>query len=709
MSLRSVCFSFLLALLATPLLAQDPPPPPPAASPTPAPVPKLAEQLSRTLASVAERGSAPREIREQAYAKLLEGQRYLWRTDRIRSRAGREDNSRLAREAFVKAVELDPTLAEGYNALAEMAISGQTQDINEAIALATLATKVNPNSFGGRRILARLYSFQSRLAIGTFNREAAEKAIPEWRHVARLDPRNAEAWAFLSELYDRTGRTEEGVEALRKWLASAAPVDGRFYQMVMGGQNLAPENAAIKLGTMLLKAGRTREAIETLSLLIAEDSDNFAAVDLLRDAIENADASSAAVAIESLTSAVRANPSNVSLLNLLAQVQIRAGRIDDATSLLKTASTRLEPTDRSAAAALYVGLGDLLRKADRPDRAVAAYEAALSARGLDNSLSLAPDESEFTQMLFEKIIQTHKGAGKTDEARAAIERARKMLGSEDLFADRHLISLLRESGNRPEALAAVRAARKRAPSDQGLLRQEATLLTETGKVDEGVALIKQLMDTTRLPPPTPITSGNSETITIPVPPTDAFSNYLFISNLYTQANRGKEAIEAANQAFGVARGAERKQIARLTLATAQQMSGDIKGAEATLRDLLKETPGNPIAMNNLGYFLLERNERIEEAFDLIQRAVKIDPTNPSYLDSLGWAYFKLGKLPEAEKYLKEALRHDSSSGTINEHLGDVYQKQGKTDLAKAAWARAVTLFSDAADVERVKKKLGQGR
>jgi predicted Zn-dependent protease len=201
----------------------------------------------------------------------------------------------------------------------------------------------------------------------------------------------------------------------------------------------------------------------------------------------------------------------------------------------------------------------------------------------------------------------------------------------------------------------------------------------------------------------------TESITIAVPASDAFSNYLFISNLYSQANRGKEAVDAANEAYTVARGSERKQIARLTLATAQQMSNDFKGAETTLRELLKETPGNPIAMNNLGYFLLERDERIDEAFDLIQQAVKIDPTNPSYLDSLGWAYFKLAKFPEAEKYLKEALRFDTSSGTIHEHLGDVYQKQGKADLAKTAWTRAASLFSDATDVTRVKKKLSTGR
>ncbi len=187
---------------------------------------------------------------------------------------------------------------------------------------------------------------------------------------------------------------------------------------------------------------------------------------------------------------------------------------------------------------------------------------------------------------------------------------------------------------------------------------------------------------------------------------DDFTNYLFISNLYSQANRGKEAIESANQAFSAAKGEERRQIAKLTLATAQQMSGDYAAAEETLRQILRQTPDNPIALNNLGYFLIERDKNINEAFELIQKAVKIDPTNPSYLDSFGWAYFKLEKYPEAEKYLKEAAGIDTASSTINEHLGDVYQKQGKTELARNAWQKALNLASDIQDVNRLKAKLG---
>jgi tetratricopeptide (TPR) repeat protein len=682
-------------------------------SPSPAPslVPttKVSDQLSKLVEALRPERPTPREQKERAYAKMLEGQRYVWSGDRLRSMAARQNNINLAKQAFQESVELDPTLSEGYTALAELSINGQPQDIDEAIKLAALSARVNPNNFGARRIMARLYTFQSRIINGTFRPELGVKAITEWKQVVRLDPRNAEAWAFLSELYNRSGKTEDEIEALQKWLSSATPVESRFYQLLMGGASLASDNASLKLGTVLLKAGRTREAIETLSILIADDPDNFTAVDLLREALESSGPESAGIAIEALKQAVYANPSNVSMITLLAQVQAKSGRVDDAAKLLRDSSGKLMGTDRPSASVLQVSLGDIFARADRIPEALASYDAAFAARGLTEGDLLADDEKEFAMHVFTKMIQLLKNANRIEDAKAAIGRARKMLGNDELFADREMISLLRESGSRAEALAEIRHARTREPNDLGLIRLEATLLTETGKVDEAVALIRKIME---VPVPAPSTNappGGDESVTIAVPAADAFSNYLFISSLYTQANRGKEAAEAANQAYAVARGAERKQIARLSLATAQQASGDVKGAEATLRELLKETPGNPIALNNLGYFLLEREERLEEALGLIQQAVKVDPTNPSYLDSLGWAYFRLGKFAEAESNLKEALRIDSSSGTIHEHLGDVYQKQGKTELARSLWNRAASLFSETKDVTRIKRKLETGK
>src|SRR5690606_1926494 len=104
------------------------------------------------------------ERREQAYAKLFEAQRLIWRSGRLRSESGINSTSRAAQVRIVSAIEYNPKLAEGYTALAELMISTTPADLDEAIALAKIAVKVDPDNYGGRRILGRLYTFKSRIA-----------------------------------------------------------------------------------------------------------------------------------------------------------------------------------------------------------------------------------------------------------------------------------------------------------------------------------------------------------------------------------------------------------------------------------------------------------------------------------------------------------------------------------------------------------------
>lgn len=677
----------ILGLTGAQTVAAQPP------SGSPAPATRIAAALAQNLEQW-QTAEVPRERREQAYAKLLEGQRHLWGMTRQRSAAAQAAGARLARQALQKAVELDPKLSEAYTALAELALSLPPNDIEEAILLANIAVKLNPNNYGARRILARLYTIKSRLNTGILDAAWTPKAIAEWKEIARLDPRGAEAWAFLSEFYLRTDKNNERIDALEKWLASAAPLETRFYRTVMGMQeDLSPERASIKLGAAFVKAERRREAVEVLSRLVADQPENAEAVDLLREAVEGADRETAAKAVEALQQAVYSNASNLTLIALLAEVRSRAGKTDDAAGGLREASTRLAATDKNSAAVLQVALGDIYAEAERTADAAAAYEQSLKIRGIEKTTVAATDEDgEFIAQVFGKIIGVYKKANRYEEARLAIERARAILGREDTFADRQLVALNLETGRRTEALQIVRAMRQRQPADESLVRMEAELLADSGRVDEGVALVKNLL--------------KGKTASAPSALSDDFSNYIFISTLYNRAKRGREAVEAANLAFNATDAPERKQIARLTLASAQESSGDFAAAEATLREILRQTPGNPIALNNLGYYLLERNQKMDEALKLIEQAVKIDPTNPSYLDSLGWAYYKLGRYAEAEKYLKNAARRSGGdSATIFEHLGDVYHKQNKTELARSAWQKALNLASDAEDANRLKAKL----
>ena len=85
-----------------------------------------------------------------------------------------------------------------------------------------------------------------------------------------------------------------------------------------------------------------------------------------------------------------------------------------------------------------------------------------------------------------------------------------------------------------------------------------------------------------------------------------------------------------------------------------ERAGRMADAERALRDLLAKDPLDANALNSLGYMLADHGQRLDEAVDLVQRALKIEPANPSFLDSLGWAYFRQGKLDLADPPLTEA-------------------------------------------------------
>ena len=663
------------------------------ATPTPKPTPKLSEMLAKTVETSQKDEEIPRERREQAYAKLLEGQRYIWNLSRQRGQTS-ASVARLAKQALQKSVELDPNLAEGYTALAELALTTPPSDLNEAISLATIAAKIDSNNFGAQRILSRLYTIKSGLNTSNLDAANAQKAMTAWMEITRLDPRNAEAWAFLSEFYKRTGKNDKQINALQKWLGSTAPLETRFYKTVLGNdEDLSPENASVKLGAAFYDAGRFQESVEILNQAVADNPENQTTIDLLARSLEKADDATAATAIQSLQQAIYTNPENVALVMLFAKVQTRAGNSAGAAKFISETSNKLAEKDKNAAANLQIALGDLYRESNRADEAAAAYQKALTIAGIDKNNLATDDQRDFTLSVFDKIIRAYKNANRFNDAKLAIDNSRAILGEEDSFSDRQIVALYRENGKKQEELQALRAARLRFPEDYGFLRQEATVLGELGKVDEGVAIVKTLLGKKKTDAPTAMY--------------DDFTNYLFISMLYSDAKRGKEAVEAANQAMQIAVSDERKLIAKLMLATAQQNSGDFKSAETTLRQILTESPNNPIAQNNLGYFLADRNEKLDEALKLIQEAVKAEPENSSFLDSLGWVYFKMNKLDLAAENLQKALKSDSASATIYEHLGDVYQKQGKPELAKTAWQNSLTLSSDTEQMNSLKLKIGK--
>ena len=145
------------------------------------------------------------------------------------------------------------------------------------------------------------------------------------------------------------------------------------------------------------------------------------------------------------------------------------------------------------------------------------------------------------------------------------------------------------------------------------------------------------------------------------------------------------------------------------LAQVLEAKGDMAGAEASLRELLARDPHDATALNFLGYMFAERGARLTEAVDLVQRALKIEPDNPAFLDSLGWAYFRQGRLDLADRPLTDAAAKLPNNSVVQDHLGDLRFRQGRYADAAAAWERSLAGDGEEIDRAEIERKLRQAK
>jgi len=131
-------------------------------------------------------------------------------------------------------------------------------------------------------------------------------------------------------------------------------------------------------------------------------------------------------------------------------------------------------------------------------------------------------------------------------------------------------------------------------------------------------------------------------------------------------------------------------------------------AVTDFKKVLKINPDNADALNYLGYTWVDRGENLEEAFDMIRKAVELQPNSGAIVDSLGWAHYKLGQYSEARRKLEDAVALSPSSATIVDHLGDVYWKLGRFREAGYQWERALEFDPTDEERERIIAKLGGG-
>ena len=134
---------------------------------------------------------------------------------------------------------------------------------------------------------------------------------------------------------------------------------------------------------------------------------------------------------------------------------------------------------------------------------------------------------------------------------------------------------------------------------------------------------------------------------------------------------------------------------------------DWKNAIKSFDVLLEKYPNNPEISNFVGYTLVDRNIRLKEGIELIKNAVSQEPQNGFYLDSLGWAYYKLNDFKKAIIYLERAIELEPQEMEITDHLGDAYFKTGRQKEAKLVWERALSLHGGKDLSENIRKKLSK--
>ncbi len=131
-------------------------------------------------------------------------------------------------------------------------------------------------------------------------------------------------------------------------------------------------------------------------------------------------------------------------------------------------------------------------------------------------------------------------------------------------------------------------------------------------------------------------------------------------------------------------------------------------AEADFLRALELEPDQPLVLNYLGYSWIEQGTGLEEALEMIERAVELRPEDGYIIDSLGWAHFRLANFEEAVIHLERAVERRPEDPTINDHLGDAYWRVGRYNEARFQWRRALSLDPDKELIPVIQAKLEAG-
>jgi tetratricopeptide (TPR) repeat protein len=549
------------------------------------------------------------------------------------------------RDAVLEAQDIikrDPSNLEAHKllgriylrSLGDMPGSGNGSDnvLKLAIEQYEMIVKIEPTNVDDHLLLGRLYRLNNDL----------QKAENELKTAVKLDPDSEEAVTTLALLYTDEGDTAHALQVL-----SAVPDTGRSAKLYAA------------LGTTYEQRKDYKSAIDAYKHAIQLDRDNLDAIRGLAENLLNDGQVDAA--LDQYKVIADANPEDAQTYLRISEIYRRQGKYDDALDSLKKAQTMVPD-----ALEVPYNIAVVYQAQGRYDEAAKLLQDLLKkTEKADNSYSQADRNNR--GIFVERLGMVYRDQ---ENYQAAVETFRKMipLGDDNARTGyQDVIDTYREAKQWPEATAAAKEALQKLPNDRELRMVLDAQLADTGDPEKPLADVRSLL------------KGTPEDRDV----------YLRLAIMDQRLKRWSDAEEALNKAEQLSTKSEDKEYVYFLRGSTYEREKKYDEAEAEFKKVLAVNPQSAATLNYLGYMNADRGLQLEESLTYIKQAVSLEPTNGAYLDSLGWAYFKLGKYDLAEESLNKASLHMASDPTVQDHLGDLYQKTGRLKLAAAHWERAV--------------------
>ena len=589
---------------------------------------------------------------------------------------GRSELANKAIEEYRAAIEADPSSEYLTSGLAEL--YAKTGRIRDAVLEAQDIIKRDPNNLEAHKLLGRIYlrSLGDMPGGGNGTDNVLKLAIDQYEQIVKIEPNNVDDHLLLGRLY----RLNNDLQKAESELKTAVKLDPDSEEAVTTLALLYSDEGdtahALQVLSAVPDSARSAKLYSALGATYEQRKDYKSAIDAYKNAIQldrdNLDAirglaenllndGQIDAALDQYKVIADANPEDAQTYLRIAEIYRRQGKYDQAMDNLKKAEAMvpdlLEVPYNMAVVYQAQGryddaaklLQDLLKKTEKPDGRYSQNDRNNRAIFIERLGMVYRDQENYQSAVDTFRLMLTLG---DDNART---------GYQDI------IDTYREAKLWAQATAVSKEAVQKMPNDRGLRMVLDSQLADTGDADKALADVRSML------------KGGPEDREI----------YITLAQMYTRLKRWSEAEDSLNKAEQLSAKAEDKQYVSFLRGSTLERQKKYDEAEAEFKKVLAVDPQSAITLNYLGYMNADRGVKLEESLAYIKQAVSLEPTNGAYLDSLGWAYFKLGKYELAEENLTKALQHMASDPTVQDHLGDLYQKTGRLKLAAAHWERAL--------------------